>query len=167
MKRRCGSTPAWLARTVLRGSCSTAPKLYGHASVLSYVTHLSQQSFYLCVSPWMKVLTVASQLPFSHLCLFFRWFCSRLFKSVLSLSSFSYLNYSTDNYYYYFFFNPCFYKVSTQTTKETEQEFAASQHIEFNWTWHISLQMPGTRLGKVENAATGIRKQQKDETRNA
>lgn len=69
MKRRCGSTSAWLARTVPKGSYSTAPRQYSHMGIVIFVTHFYQQSCCLSVSPWAKVLTVASQLPFPYLSL--------------------------------------------------------------------------------------------------
>lgn len=107
-KTRCSSTPAWLARTVPRGSCSTAPKQYGHMSISMYLTHLSQQPFSLslCVTMGESAnccLSAAFSSPVSLLPL--HSVHNYLKKSVLSvsLSSFSYLNHSTGYYYFYFF----------------------------------------------------------------
>lgn len=65
MRRRCSSTPGWLARTVLKGSCSTAPKHTAthHWTFLIYVnTHFPVMFVHFCLCVSMCRITVCDAL---------------------------------------------------------------------------------------------------------
>lgn len=65
MRRRCSSTPGWLARTVPKGSCSTAPKYTAshHWTFLIYVnTHFPVMFVHFCLCMSMCRIAVCDVL---------------------------------------------------------------------------------------------------------